>query len=145
MILVTSDFELDRTKSYWAKRENYTTMGSAKEPLDASLKTNISLPAEPALFTILAQVYCQQVLGCAVEKCLDLATTHKATSIAFPTLGVGFLGYPRDKSASILFKTINSWYLSNRDTCVQDVQFIVFLTDTESLKVSQCNDVIFRL
>ncbi|XP_025094661.1 poly [ADP-ribose] polymerase 14-like isoform X2 [Pomacea canaliculata] len=76
-----------------------------------------------------------QVLQRAIEKCLDLAGNQNANSIAFPTLGVGFLGYPPDVSASILFTTINSWCLKNNAACLKEVLLVVFSPDTVSLNV----------
>lgn len=76
-----------------------------------------------------------QVLKSAVHECLDSAQKVRAKSLAFPALGTGKLGYPSDEAAKIMFTTISKWFHENQDTCIREVQIIVYSKDKDVLQV----------
>lgn len=82
-------------------------------------------------------IWSLQVLKSAVLECLDRAHEKKAKSISFPTLGTGKLGYPSHVVADIMYNTISKWFHSHSDSCLKDVQIIVFSKDRQSMEVSQ--------
>ena len=46
------------------------------------------------------------LLGSAYRACLELASEHKLSSIAFPAISTGIYGYPMEQAARIAFRII---------------------------------------
>lgn len=46
------------------------------------------------------------LLGSAYRTCLELASQHNLTSIAFPAISTGIYGYPMEQAARVAFRTI---------------------------------------
>lgn len=69
-----------------------------------------------------------------MAKCLCLATEYGLTSIAFPALGTGNLGYEHSTVAAAMFETVRSFMEGSVYTSVKEVVFNVF--DEKSIEVS---------
>lgn len=46
------------------------------------------------------------LLGSAYRTCMELASGHKLSSIAFPAISTGIYGYPMEQAARVAFRTI---------------------------------------
>ena len=71
-----------------------------------------------------------------VSICLDMGHKAGMTSIAFPALGTGQLGYPRDQVASAMFEEVRNFSQSNRTTSLKEVRFSVFDQPTVQVRTS---------
>ena len=80
-----------------------------------------------------------QVLETFVTECLILATKNRHTSIAFPSLGTGKLGYPVDQVAKQMFTCVENYSVSTPKSSVKEVIFVVYDQDHKSIKVSIFN------
>eukprot|EP00746_Dinoflagellata_sp_MGD_P031722 gnl/MRDRNA2_/MRDRNA2_175462_c0_seq1.p1 gnl/MRDRNA2_/MRDRNA2_175462_c0~~gnl/MRDRNA2_/MRDRNA2_175462_c0_seq1.p1 ORF type:complete len:518 (-),score=105.10 gnl/MRDRNA2_/MRDRNA2_175462_c0_seq1:292-1644(-) len=56
-----------------------------------------------------------QVLESCYMSCLELAEANGITSIAFPSLGTGNMGYPKAAAAEIAVKTVARWISCGQD------------------------------
>ena len=66
-----------------------------------------------------------------VMKCLKICDEKEISSIAFPALGAGNLGYPTDFVAKVMTNTVQSYLQVNRDTtCIKEVKFVIFIDET---------------
>lgn len=70
--------------------------------------------------------YFKQDIKSFVAKCLHLATEYGMTSIAFPALGTGNLGYDHSTVATAMFETVRSFMEGSVYTSVKEVVFNVF-------------------
>ena len=66
------------------------------------------------------------------------ASKAKYNSIAFPAMGTGNLGYPRDVVAKCMKDCINDFGAKNPNSSVKDVNIVVYDKDTVTVKVSVC-------
>ena len=70
-----------------------------------------------------------QDLQVLVKKCLKECTKLGMTSIAFPAIGTGNLGYPNDVVARIMVETISS-FLSHKSNTLNAVYLVTYMLDT---------------
>ena len=72
-----------------------------------------------------------QVLENIIKKCLEEADRCGATSIAFPALGAGNLGYPSHVVARIMVGTVATYIKSHQDTTsLETVLLVIYMKDT---------------
>ena len=64
-----------------------------------------------------------------VNKCLKECTKLGVTSIAFPAIGTGNLGYPNDVVARVMVEAISS-FLSAKSSKLNAVYLVTYMTDT---------------
>ena len=57
------------------------------------------------------------------------------TSIAFPAIGTGNLGYPRDFVAQAMYEQVNRFSVTHPTTTLKSVSFIVYDQDRDTIKV----------
>ncbi|XP_021355999.1 uncharacterized protein LOC110452051 [Mizuhopecten yessoensis] len=69
--------------------------------------------------------------------CLTEADKKKYSTISFPALGTGNLGYPRDLVAKTMFDTVNSYFNEGKDSSIETVSFVVYPKDTPTVKAFQ--------
>lgn len=74
-----------------------------------------------------------------MTKCLDTANVSSYTSIVFPAIGTGHLGYPRDRVAAIMYQTVLNHFRENDGTNVEEVKFVCFNNDSNTIKVISGN------
>ena len=76
-------------------------------------------------------IYCSQVLQNIIRKCLEEADRCGATSIAFPALGAGNLGYPSDVVAKIMVGTVATFIKTHQaTTSLETVKLVIYMQDT---------------
>ena len=79
-----------------------------------------------------------------VSVCLTTAAQHGSKSIAFPALGTGNLGYPRDMVAAAMFDEVKKFSMANQRTSLQDVCFLVYPADRATVQVKIYFSILFR-
>jgi O-acetyl-ADP-ribose deacetylase len=68
-------------------------------------------------------------LSDAVEGSLRVADELKCESISMPAISTGIFGFPKDRAAGVIFKTINAYFRAKEDSSVKLV-CIVLLDET---------------
>lgn len=71
----------------------------------------------------------EKVLKEFVINILEECTKRKMKSLAMPALGTGYLSYPADKTAAIVFGCIDEFDGDNDDTSLKDIKIVVFGED----------------
>ncbi|KAK3094887.1 hypothetical protein FSP39_007507 [Pinctada imbricata] len=69
-----------------------------------------------------------------MKSCLDVAHQRGLKSIAFPALGTGNLGYPKDIVAREMFSAVFKFTSSNTGSSISDVRFVLYEKDTATIK-----------
>ncbi|KAK3598400.1 hypothetical protein CHS0354_019803 [Potamilus streckersoni] len=69
-----------------------------------------------------------------MKKCLDQCNKDGFTSIAFPALGTGNLGYPKDFVAKEMFQYISNYGKDDPSSSVKDVRFVVYQRDLPTIQ-----------
>ena len=75
-----------------------------------------------------------QVLQTFLGNCMKEASKKKAKSIAFPAMGTGNLGYPKDIVAKEMFSAAAD--ISKHKSSVQEVRFAIYEKDRPTLQAS---------
>ena len=70
-----------------------------------------------------------------MSSCLEEADKQQVTSIAFPAVGTGQLGFPRDTVAKEMFSAISKFEKRAPKSSVKDVKFVVYHKDSATVKV----------
>jgi O-acetyl-ADP-ribose deacetylase (regulator of RNase III) len=65
-------------------------------------------------------------LAAAVTGTLRVADELNLTSIAMPAISTGIFGFPRDRAAGIIFKSINTYFGAKGDSPVKLVRIVLF-------------------
>ena len=89
-------------------------------------------------------LYVLQSLYRFVTECLDKASKRHFSSIAFPVIGTGRLGYPPDLVASCMFRAVSDFKKKQGKTALEDVTFVVYPEDQTALLVS-CIEILTNL
>ena len=66
-----------------------------------------------------------ELLTCAYQESLKLATKHKLSSISFPSISTGAYGYPVDEASRVAIKAVVS-FLRKETTSLKEVVFVLF-------------------
>ncbi|XP_076129958.1 core histone macro-H2A.1 isoform X2 [Alosa pseudoharengus] len=74
---------------------------------------------------------CEELLDKTVKNCLALADEKKLKSIAFPSIGSGRNGFPKQTAAQLILKAISSYFVSTMSSSIKTVYFVLF--DSESI------------
>ena len=72
-------------------------------------------------------------LASAITGTLRVADELKCSSIAMPAISTGIFGFPKDRAAGIIFKSINTYFGAKGDSTVKLVLIVLF--DEASAKV----------
>ena len=78
-----------------------------------------------------------QTFGKFVESCLRQAEKEGISSIAFPSIGTGRLGYSVKDVARTMFQTVHKFAAERNDGCLKEVAFIMYHKDHKSLQVNK--------
>ena len=71
-----------------------------------------------------------------LRECLRLADKYSKKTLAFHAMGTGgFLGYPKDVVASIMYGVIVEYDKSYNSTGIRDVNFVLHSKDLETIRV----------
>ncbi len=65
-------------------------------------------------------------LADAVSGSLRVADELKCSSISMPAISTGIFGFPKDRAAEIIFKSINKYFSSSKDLSVKIVRIVLF-------------------
>lgn len=76
---------------------------------------------------------CEELLEKTVKNCLALADEKKLKSIAFPSIGSGRNGFPKQTAAQLILKAISSYFVSTMSSSIKTVFFVLF--DSESIGI----------
>ncbi|XP_043925156.1 core histone macro-H2A.1 isoform X2 [Protopterus annectens] len=76
---------------------------------------------------------CEELLEKTVKNCLALADEKKLKSIAFPSIGSGRNGFPKQTAAQVILKAINTYFVSTMSSSIKTVYFVLF--DSESIGI----------
>ena len=70
-----------------------------------------------------------------MTKCLETANGSSYSSIVFPAMGTGQLGYPRDQVASMMYQTVFDYERKSPGTQITEVKFVCYGGDKETVMV----------
>ncbi|XP_029439231.1 core histone macro-H2A.1 isoform X2 [Rhinatrema bivittatum] len=76
---------------------------------------------------------CEEMLEKTVRNCLALADEKKLKSIAFPSIGSGRNGFPKQTAAQLILKAISGYFVSTMSSSIKTVYFVLF--DSESIGI----------
>ncbi|XP_034961374.1 core histone macro-H2A.1 isoform X2 [Zootoca vivipara] len=76
---------------------------------------------------------CEELLEKTVKNCLALADEKKLKSIAFPSIGSGRNGFPKQTAAQLILKAISSYFVATMSSSIKTVYFVLF--DSESIGI----------
>ncbi|KAM5170244.1 core histone macro-H2A.1 [Mantella aurantiaca] len=76
---------------------------------------------------------CEELLEKTVKNCLALADEKKIKSIAFPSIGSGRNGFPKQTAAQLILRAISSYFVSTMSSSIKTVYFVLF--DSESIGI----------
>ena len=62
-------------------------------------------------------------------------SAHRVTKVAFPAVGTGNLKYSTDDVADVMMDTINSFFMTSRQTDIKKVYIVIYYQDEQSLQV----------
>jgi O-acetyl-ADP-ribose deacetylase (regulator of RNase III) len=65
-------------------------------------------------------------LASAITGTLRVTDELKCTSIAMPAISTGIFGFPKDRAAGIMFKSINTYFGAKGDSTVKLVRIVLF-------------------
>ncbi|XP_061607607.1 core histone macro-H2A.1 isoform X2 [Phyllopteryx taeniolatus] len=76
---------------------------------------------------------CEEMLEKTVKNCLALADEKKLKSVAFPSIGSGRNGFPKQTAAQVILKAISSYFVATMSSTIKTVYFVLF--DSESIGI----------
>eukprot|EP00063_Salmo_salar_P078910 XP_014053745.1 PREDICTED: core histone macro-H2A.1 isoform X3 [Salmo salar] len=76
---------------------------------------------------------CEELLDKTVKNCLALADEKKLKSVAFPSIGSGRNGFPKQTAAQLILKAISSYFVDTMSSSIKTVYFVLF--DSESIGI----------
>uniref|UniRef100_A0A8C5QCE5 Core histone macro-H2A n=1 Tax=Leptobrachium leishanense TaxID=445787 RepID=A0A8C5QCE5_9ANUR len=76
---------------------------------------------------------CEELLEKTVKNCLALADEKKIKSIAFPSIGSGRNGFPKQTAAQLILKAISTYFVATMSSSIKTVYFVLF--DSESIGI----------
>uniref|UniRef100_A0A8C2H6B4 MacroH2A.1 histone n=1 Tax=Cyprinus carpio TaxID=7962 RepID=A0A8C2H6B4_CYPCA len=76
---------------------------------------------------------CEEMLDKTVKNCLALGDEKKLKSVAFPSIGSGRNGFPKQTAAQLILKAISSYFVTTMSSSIKTVFFVLF--DNESIGI----------
>uniref|UniRef100_A0A8B8E892 Poly [ADP-ribose] polymerase n=1 Tax=Crassostrea virginica TaxID=6565 RepID=A0A8B8E892_CRAVI len=76
----------------------------------------------------------KKILQTFVKSCLQEGHNQNMSTIAFPAMGTGNLGYPRDVVAEEMCTAIVDFSKENTNTCLKKVLFVVYEKDLQTIQ-----------
>jgi O-acetyl-ADP-ribose deacetylase (regulator of RNase III) len=74
----------------------------------------------------------EELLAHCYRSCLIIAKDNSIRTIAFPALGIGAYGNPKEASTEIALQTVKEWTDANPDA-LDEVRFVLFSEDVLNL------------
>ncbi|XP_029956835.1 core histone macro-H2A.1 isoform X2 [Salarias fasciatus] len=106
------------------------------EVAGAVLTGGFSLPAKYVVHCnspVWGSDKCEEMLDKTVKNCLALADEKKLKSVAFPSIGSGRNGFPKQTAAQLILKAISSYFVATMSSTIKTVYFVLF--DSESIGI----------
>ncbi|XP_020315977.1 protein mono-ADP-ribosyltransferase PARP9 isoform X2 [Oncorhynchus kisutch] len=75
----------------------------------------------------------QKILGDIISKCLGMAQKKQLSSISFPAIGTGVLGFNKQEVAQIMMDTAVTFAKQNNGTSM-DIHYVIYPEDTETYR-----------
>ncbi|XP_029620540.1 protein mono-ADP-ribosyltransferase PARP9 isoform X2 [Salmo trutta] len=75
----------------------------------------------------------EKILGDVISKCLNMAQKKTLSSISFPAIGTGMLGFNKQEVAQIMVDTAVEFAKQNNGTFM-DIYYVIYPTDTETYR-----------
>ncbi|XP_040214270.1 LOW QUALITY PROTEIN: protein mono-ADP-ribosyltransferase PARP14-like [Rana temporaria] len=76
----------------------------------------------------------KKILRKIIKDCLALAEQNQWTSISFPAIGTGILGFPKDLVAFVMFDEIFQFSCKNKVQNLQEVHLVLHPSDMDTIK-----------
>ncbi|KAM6970406.1 core histone macro-H2A.1 isoform 1-T1 [Aplochiton taeniatus] len=76
---------------------------------------------------------CEEMLEKTVKNCLALADEKKLKTVAFPSIGSGRNGFPKQTAAQLILKAISNYFVTTMSSSIKTVYFVLF--DSESIGI----------
>uniref|UniRef100_UPI00358DF934 core histone macro-H2A.1-like isoform X2 n=1 Tax=Myxine glutinosa TaxID=7769 RepID=UPI00358DF934 len=108
-------------------------------PLDIAGAVIMPGPKLPAKFVIhcnspsWGRDGCEDQLEKTVRNCLSVADENQLKSLAFPSIGSGRNGFPKQTAAQLILKSISAYFVSTMSSSLKTVYFALY--DNESIGV----------
>ena len=111
--------------------EECRTLGGC-ETGDAKITKGYRLKAKHVIHTVGPIYYsagkkAPELLASCYRRSLEVASSHKLKSIAFPSISTGAYGYPLQEAAPVALKTVRDYLQDHSD--IQRVRFVLFGQD----------------
>lgn len=78
----------------------------------------------------------QQLLRRFILSCLQECENQNMTTIAFPAVGTGSLGYPKEVVAEEMCNVVINFSTENYNTCLEKVLFVIYEEDIQTIQVN---------
>ena len=105
------------------------SLGGVLQALKSESFVHSAPPATNLVFYIFLQV-----LRSIVKDCLNKCNLSGKSSIAFPAIGTGVLGFPHNVAAKILFEETKEFEKRISNCNVKEVSFVVYNQDAKSIE-----------
>ncbi|XP_070551822.1 protein mono-ADP-ribosyltransferase PARP14-like [Ptychodera flava] len=76
----------------------------------------------------------EKTLRDILRECFRIAVYKSATSIAFPAIGTGNLGFPRDVVAKIMYEEAEIFSRNHPNSALTDIRFVVYARDQQTIQ-----------
>jgi hypothetical protein len=73
-----------------------------------------------------------------IERCMKgnpFCLHLNGNTIAFPSIGNGYLRYPVEDVARTMFQTVQKFAAERNDGCLKELSFVIYYKDHQSLQV----------
>ncbi|XP_073490634.1 protein mono-ADP-ribosyltransferase PARP14-like [Aquarana catesbeiana] len=89
----------------------------------------------------------ETILRTNIKNCLALAEQNQRTSISFPAIGTGNLGFPKDLVASLMFDEIFQFSCKTKVQNLREVHLVLHPSDSDTIKaftsqLENCTDSV---
>ncbi|KAM3917234.1 protein mono-ADP-ribosyltransferase PARP14 isoform 2-T2 [Leptodactylus fuscus] len=76
----------------------------------------------------------EKIFRRTIQTCLDLVERRQLTSITFPAIGTGVLGFPRSLVATLMFEEVLNFSKTPQNQFLKEVTFMLHPNDKETIK-----------
>ncbi|XP_070541080.1 protein mono-ADP-ribosyltransferase PARP14-like [Ptychodera flava] len=85
----------------------------------------------------------ERILRDLMRKCFEKASKAVMLSIAFPAIGTGGLGFPRDFTAKVMYEEARKFSASSPNSSLKEIRFVIYEKDQQTHQAFK--DVIHQL
>lgn len=80
-----------------------------------------------------------QIMENIIRECLEITESLSLNSIAFPAIGTGNLGFPKDVFAELITSEVFTFSRKTQPRTLQEVCFLLHPSDRENIQVWSCS------